>query len=182
MQNQVRKVYVEIYNLIVKLIPEKWEKVCLYASYMESVKGEMFFYYYPKRLIKAKPVSCYEIASRFDLDDNTYNDELSKLYMLIKKLKQITNLKFSNVTILINKKLFSVEMHYNDLRNSKYTDDERHLIWEYKYLNLPIDSLDRKEQNLIRHYREETNIKPSIFIEEIKNFEKEEIKNQILKV
>ena len=182
MQKNLRGIYREIYNSISSLIPEKWEKICLYASCMQTIKGEIYFYYIPKKLIKAKPINCYEIASKFGLDDSTYNGELSKLYMQIKKLKQSLRVNFSNVTIVIDKKYFTMELHYNDLRNSRYSDKERHIIWDYKYLGLPIDSLSRKEQNLISHYREETNINPTIIVEEISNLEKEDIKNPILKV
>ena len=89
MQSKQRKLYKEIYDLLVNLIPEKWNKICLYASIMDNLKGEMYFYYFPKKLIKSKPINCYEIASRFGMDENSYNEELSKLYIKIKKLKRI---------------------------------------------------------------------------------------------
>ena len=43
-----------------------------------------------------------------------------------------------------------IELH----DNSKYSDDERHIIWCYKYLNTPIESLNKKEQNLFLSYRD----------------------------
>ena len=86
MQTGARKVFKEIYNSLTKLIPEKWEKICLYASFIENLKGEMYFYYFPKKLIKSKPINCYEIASKFGLDDNTYNEELSKLYTKVEAI------------------------------------------------------------------------------------------------
>ena len=33
-------------------------------------KGEMYFYYFPKGIIKKKPVNCYEIPSLFDIDED----------------------------------------------------------------------------------------------------------------
>lgn len=182
MQTNSRKVFQEIYNSLNKLIPEKWEKICLYASFIENLKGEMYFYYFPKKFIKAKPINCYEIAGKFGLDDNTYNEEISKLYKKIKKLKQCLRTPWSNVTIIVEKNLFTIEFHYENLRSSKYSDEQRHIIWCYKYLDIPIDSLGKKEQNLVKYYKGETNIKPTIFIEELKNLELEDIKNQILKV
>ncbi len=182
MQNELRKVCKEIYNSLIKLIPEKWEKICLYESIPEDFKGEMYFYYFPKKLIKAKPINCYEIASKFGADENTYNDELSKLYKKVKKLKQIVKTPWTNITIIIEKNLFTAEFHFDNIINSKYSDEQRHIIWCYKYLKLPLDSLNKKEQNLILGYKEETRIKPAIFIEEIKNLELQEITNQILKV
>ncbi len=182
MQTGVRKVFKDIYNSITNLIPEKWEKICLYASFIENLKGEMYFYYFPKKLIKSKPVNCYEIASKFGIDESTYNEELSKLYTKVKRLKQYVKTPWSNTTIIIEKNLFTIEFHYDNLRSSKYSDEQRHIIWCYKYLNLSIDSLNKKEQNLVKYYKEVTNTKPIIFVEEIKNLELEDIKNQILKI
>ena len=182
MQIEAIKFYKEIYNSIINLIPEKWEKICLYASNMQNLKGEMYFYYFPKKLIKAKPVNCYEVANKFGLDENTYNDELSKLYIKIKKLKQVVNSPWTNITIIIEKNLFTTEFHYENIRHSKYSDEQRHIIWEYKYLNIPLDSLSKKEQDLITYYKEESKIKPTVIIEQIENFDKEQIKNPILKI
>ena len=182
MQTGARKVFKDIYNSITNLIPEKWEKICLYASFIENLKGEMYFYYFPKKLIKSKPINCYEIASKFGIDEGTYNEELSKLYTKVKRLKQYVKTPWSNATIIIEKNLFTIEFHYENLRSSKYSDEQRHIIWCYKYLNIPIDSLSKKEQSLVKYYKGETNIKPIIFVEEIKNLELEDIKNQILKI
>ncbi len=182
MQSGQRKLYKEIYNSIIKLIPEKWKKICLYASFVEGLKGEMYFYYFPKKLIKSKPINCYEIPNKFGFNESTYNDELSNLYLKIKKLKQISKLPWTNTTIIIEKNLFTMEFHYENLRQSKYSDEQRHIIWCYKYLNLPIDSLEKNDQNLVRSYKGETRIKPTIFIDEIANLEYEEIRNQILKI
>ena len=180
MQKEVVKIYKEIYTSILKLIPEKWEKVYLYASVLKNLKGEMYFYYFPKKIIKSKPINCYEIPEKFEIDENTYNNKLKELYLLIKKIK--SKVEWTNVTISIDKKVFKIEYHFNDLRKSKYTDEERHIIWQYNYLNLSIDSLNKKEQKLVLNYKEESNINPVIITEEIKDFEKEEIKNPILKI
>ncbi len=180
MQKEVVKIYKEIYTSILKLIPEKWEKVYLYASVLKNLKGEMYFYYFPKKIIKSKPINCYEIPEKFEIDENTYNNKLKELYLLIKKIK--SKVEWTNVTISIDKKFFKIEYHFNDLRKSKYTDEERHIIWQYNYLNLSIDSLNKKEQKLVLNYKEESNINPVIITEEIKDFEKEEIKNPILKI
>lgn len=182
MQTGARKVFKEIYNSLTKLIPEKWEKICLYASVIENLKGEMYFYYFPKKLIKSKPINCYEIASKFGLDENTYNEELSKLYTKVKKLKQYVKTPWTNTTIIIEKDLFTIEFHHDNLRSAKYSDEQRHIIWCYKYLKTPMDSLSKTEQNLVKFYKGETKVKPIIFIEEIKNLELEDIKNQILKI
>ena len=181
MQKEVMK-FKEIYTSILNLIPEKWEKVCLYASSFKNLKGEMFFYYFPKRIIKAKPINCYEIPNKFDIDEFTYNEELYKLYNKIKELKVILNENWTNVTIIIDKKLFTAQFHFDDLSKSKYSDEDRHLIWQYKYLNLPIDSFNKKQQIMIANYKEESKFEPKTILININDLEKEEIKNPILKV
>ena len=181
MQKEVMK-FKEIYTSILNLIPEKWEKVCLYASSFKNLKGEMFFYYFPKRIIKANPINCYEIPNKFNIDEFTYNEELYKLYNKIKELKVILNENWTNVTIIIDKKLFTAQFHFDDLSKSKYSDEDRHLIWQYKYLNLPIDSFNKKQQIMIANYKEESKFEPKTISININDLEKEEIKNPILKV
>ncbi len=182
MQRLDSRIYNDIYNTLINLIPEKWEKICLYATVIGGLKGEMYFYYFPKKLIKTKPVNCYEIANRFGLDENTYNEEISKLYTKVRNLKQLIRQNWTNVTISVDKKFFNAEYRFDNLINSRYSDEERHLIWCYRYLNTPIESLSKKDQNLILSYKENSNIKPIIFVEEITNLEKLEVKNPILKV
>ena len=181
MQKEVMK-FKEIYTSILNLIPEKWEKVCLYASSFKNLKGEMFFYYFPKKIIKAKPINCYEVPNKFDIDEFTYNEELYKLYNKIKDLKEALNSNWTNVTIVINKKNLIAQFYFNDLSKSKYSDEDRHMIWQYKYLNLPIDSFNKKHQIMIENYREESKFEPKTISININDLEKEEIKNPILKV
>ena len=142
----------------------------------------MFFYYFPKKIIKAKPINCYEIPNKFGIDENTYNDELYKLYTQVGKIKQLLNINWTNVTIIIEKNVFTAQFHFNDLRKSKYSDDDRHIIWQYKYLKLPIDSFSKKDQFMIKNYKEETNINPIVMSEDINDLEKGEVRNPILKV
>ena len=44
------KIYKEIQNILFSLIPEKWESLYLYASVIKG-RGEMYFYYFPKKTI-----------------------------------------------------------------------------------------------------------------------------------
>lgn len=181
MQNELTK-FKEIYTSILNLIPEKWEKICLYASSVKNLKGEMFFYYFPKRIIKAKPVNCYEVPNKFGVDEFTYNEELYKLYGKIKETKEILNENWTNVTMIIDKKVVTAQFHFDNLTESKYSDEDRHMIWQYKYLNLPIDSFSKKNQLMINTYREESNVRPIFVSYNISDLEIGEIKNPILKV
>ena len=74
--------------------------------------------------------------------------------------------KWTNLTISIVNCLFTVEYHFNDLIHSLYTDEQRHIYWEYKYLHTPIESMSRQNQILVRYY-EEKGEKPLIYTEGI---------------
>ena len=79
-----RACYEEIQKKLFYLIPEKWDSVFLYASMVDSgpkkVNGEMYFYYFPKGLIKKKVVNAYEIPSLFNIDEDKYYDLINSLY------------------------------------------------------------------------------------------------------
>ena len=182
MQKEVIKIFKEIYTSILGLIPEKWDKICLYASSSKELKGEMFFYYFPKKIIKPKPINCYEVPNKFDIDEFTYNEELYKLYNKIKELKEALNSNWTNVTIVINKKNIIAQFYFNDLKNTKYSNEDRHMIWQYKYLNCPIDSFSKDKQIMINSYKEESNIMPTVISYDISDLEAKEIKNPILKM
>lgn len=188
MQSEIKKRITDIRASLIKMIPEKWESIILYASVIEERKGEMFFYYYPKKLIKTNPINCYEIPDKFGLNEEVYSKGLKDLYDQIKALRAFAKPKWTNITILYKDGYFTIEFHYNDLMHTRYTDDQRRIVWTHKYLNIPLESLDVKDQALIKSYKEETNLQPTILTLDEKEGdvlgnEKEQhrIKNQILK-
>ena len=118
----IKNIYSNIQEQLFFMIPEKWEKVYLYASIMELIDGretgEMFFYYYPKGILKKKPINVYEIPNRFDIDENAFMKLVNKLYETIKSLRnEFKNESFklwSNVTISIANLKFTVEYSYEN--------------------------------------------------------------------
>lgn len=164
-KKEVEKLYKEIQTILFKLVPEKWERLYLYASVVKG-RGEMFFYYFPKKtILKPKPINCYEVATKFGINEEQYNIVLTELYSKIKRLNDLSVRKWTNITISIVNCLFSVQYNYNDIINSKYTDEQRHIYWEYKYLNIPIESMSKENQNLVRYFEEENTIKPYVYTE-----------------
>ncbi len=165
-KKEVQKIYQEIQNILFSLIPEKWESIYLYASVIKG-RGEMYFYYFPKKtILKAKPINCYEVAQKFGIDEEQYNILLSRLYEKIKELNNLSVRKWTNITISVVNCLFTVEYNFNDLTHSLYTDEQRHIYWEYKYLHTPIESMNKKNQALVRYYQEEGE-KPLVYTEGI---------------
>lgn len=160
---ETKKIYASIQKQLFYLIPEKWDRVYLYASIIERMQnletGELYFYYFPKGILKKNPINVYEIPARFNLAEEEYIQLVEKLYHTIKELRNVykeNNKKlWSNVTIKLEKLKFEVEFHYENLTNSNYSNTERHIIWKYKYLDLPIESFNKKERNLIQRYLNE---------------------------
>ena len=84
--------YEKMQTYIFSLIPEKWDEIYLYASIVDEKnsnnKGELFFYYLPKGLLKKKPINVYEVPNRFNINEEKYLKIVEELYICIKDLAQ----------------------------------------------------------------------------------------------
>ena len=155
-----KQIYLEIQKRLFYIIPEKWESVYLYFSMIEEPRkrpvGEMYFYYFPKGIIKKKPVNCYEIPNAFNIDEDEYIRLIRELYNTIKNLRQIWVTKkqksWSNLTISIENFQFKVEYNYDDLKNSPFDSYERHVIWRFHHVESNIDLLPKKDRKIIEKY------------------------------
>lgn len=161
--SKLRGIYSKIQTQVYNMIPEKWDKICLYASIIEQVNhmetGEMFFYYFPTGLLRRKPVNVYEIPTKFNIEEDEYMILVNKLYRTISELraafKESTEEKmWSNFTIVIENSKFNVDYYYDDLLGSPYTSSDRHIIWKCKYLDYPIERLTKKERKMVEEYYE----------------------------
>ena len=153
-------IYSEIQKKLFYIIPEKWDSIYLYASVVEMPKqrptGEMYFYYFPKGIIKKKPVNCYEIPNAFNIDEDEYARLITELYNIIKKIREIWakagKKLWTNLTISIEKSKFKIEYDYQDLQNSEFDSYERHIIWRYVYLKPDWKLLSKPEKQIIEDY------------------------------
>ncbi len=152
--------YSEIQKRLIYLIPERWESVHLYASITDSSSrksvGEMYFYYFPKGIIKKKPINCYEIPGIFNIDEDEFSNLINKLYLIIKKLRYsyYKNKKrvWYEINVTIENSQFKIEYGFDNLAKSKKTSYERHVIWRYEYLKLDPKNFDKKEKAIIEDY------------------------------
>ena len=59
---KIKEKYEDIQKRLFYMIPEKWDKLYLYASVIDQFQkvqtGELFFYIYSKRNIKEKSCKC----------------------------------------------------------------------------------------------------------------------------
>ncbi len=153
----IKVIYKKIQNQLFYMIPEKWDKIYLYASIAQSLgnfkTGEMFFYYFPKGILKKKPINSYEIPSRFNLDENQYIKSAIKLYDLIKELKEEFNKlrrkSWTNITIKIEGVKFTVEFNYDEVPILKEQVEKKHILWAYNNLKIPVETLSKEQRNLL---------------------------------
>ena len=66
----IKDLYSEIRKCLFYMIPEKWESIYLYASVIQrdngEETGEMFFYYFPKSIIKRNPINHVTVMFKKD--------------------------------------------------------------------------------------------------------------------
>ncbi len=156
----LKEAHEKLQQKIFVMLPEKWDRLYLYASVMDHFNdlqtGEMFFFYYPKSVLKKKPVNVYEVPTKFNIDEKQYFRLADELYASIKKLRNecISNHEkpWTNMTISIEKLTYKVEYGYENLNVSEFDTNARHLIWGYKYLKTPYESFNKREREIIDRY------------------------------
>ena len=157
-----KEIYSEIQKKLFYIIPEKWESIYLYASVIDephkNPTGELYFYYFPKAIIRTKPVNGYEIPNAFNIEEDEYIRLVTELYDLIKELREIwykkEHKKWSNITISISNHQFKIEYDYQNLKMSIFDSYEHHVIWRYIYLDADIRLLNKKDRLIIEKYKE----------------------------
>ena len=182
---KIKEMYEDIQRRIFYMIPEKWEKMYLYASVSDLIDrrktGELFFYYIPKGIFKKNPVNVYEIPQKFNLDEKEYIKLVNILYQKIvalreefKKIEVVPT--WTNLTIMIQGIKFKVEYDYEDLAKSKFSNYERHIIWRYNFLGIKEEQMNKEERKIIEKYllgekvvRRRERYEEGIYIKNIKN-------------
>ena len=182
---KIKEMYEDIQRRLYYMIPEKWEKLYLYSSVIDmpngDKKGELYFYYIPKGILKKKPVNVYEIPNKFNLDESDYLKLVGILYTKIKKLreefrKSETGGLWSNITMSIENNRFKVEYNYEDLNHSDFNSYERHIIWRYEYLGIGEEQVGKKDREILKRYllgpkmiRRKEKYETGIYISDVEN-------------
>lgn len=183
---RMKKLYSEIQQKLFYMIPEKWDKIYLYASVAEGINnletGEMYFYYFPKGILKKDPVNVYEVPNKFNIDDTKYFKLADELYGIIKRLRKeyinMNDKSWSNIIISIENFKFKVEYGFENLKDSQYSSYDRHIIFRYIYLNTSINTYNKKERTMIENYMQGMHFnkeKKEIYIEPIYKIEQKNI-------
>ena len=182
---KIKEMNKDIQRRLYYMIPEKWEKLYLYSSVIDmpngDKKGELYFYYIPKGILKKKPVNVYEIPNKFNLDESDYLKLVGILYTKIKKLreefrKSETGGLWSNITMSIENNRFKVEYNYEDLNHSDFNSYERHIIWRYEYLGIGEEQVGKKDREILKRYllgpkmiRRKEKYETGIYISDVEN-------------
>ena len=182
---KIKEMYEDIQRRLYYMIPEKWEKLYLYSSVIDmpdgDKKGELYFYYIPKGILKKKPINVYEIPNKFNLDENDYLKLVGILYTKIKKLreefrKSETGTLWSNITMSIENSRFKVEYNYDDLIYNEFNSYERHIIWRYEYLGIGEEQVGKNDREILRRYlsspkviRRKESYETGIYISDVEN-------------
>lgn len=124
---EMQKIYEEIQTKIFSMLPENWDRLYLYASIIEQPNqentGEMFLYYFPKGILKKRPINIYEVPNKFGIDEQQYLSLADGLYNSIKKLRKICienkERSWSNITVIIENQKFKIIYGYEDLFNRR---------------------------------------------------------------
>ena len=196
----MKKIYMDIQEKLYYMIPEKWDSIYLYASMFEGIQnietGEMFFYYFPKGILRKEPINVYEIPNKFNIDEEEYLKLTDALYNKIKKLKlefkKVNKKSFTNITISIQNYRFMVEYDYEDLKTSEFNSYERHIIWRYIHLKTGLNTYNKKERKIINEYLEKCQYSGKVIdryvegiyrnrVHNVINYNKEDKKNETLK-
>ena len=159
----IEKIYEDIQRMLYYMIPEKWDKLYLYASVLdepdeEGKKGELFLYYIQKGIFKKRPINVYEIPARFNLDESQYLKLVELLYDKISDLKAEFVLEnpleemWTNLTISVHDLKFHVDYDYSNLNRSEFTSYERHIIWRYEYLGIGPEQVGKEEKKILEKY------------------------------
>ncbi len=161
----MKEKYERIQSILFSLIPERWEKIFLYASvittFSKKQNGEMFFYYIPKGILKKKPINVYEVPQRFNINEEQYLSVVKELYECLKSLKQdFINTDqdlWTNFTITITNVNFRIEYNYDQLPIDENEKEKNRMIWRYKYLG--IGGERKEEQKILEEYFSRKKIK-----------------------
>ncbi len=176
----IKVFYTRIQHQLFNLIPEKWESIYLYASVSKQINKsetwEMYFYYTPKGFLKRNAINVYEIPNKFNVDEQQYLKLVDNLCNTIKKLyveyKETYDKDWSTVVISIKNSQFLIEYNCDTLFNEKYTSEERHLIFQHRYLNVPLQHFNKNERCCIERFLDDLEVNEFCdrYFEYIKDF------------
>lgn len=113
---EMEQIYQQVADLLMEMIPEKWQEIFLYAEVGEGVQT-VFFYYYSAR--KNEAIYSLDLVNLFDLDKQKWKalgDELHKTFTRLHKAFGKAGQKlWTNLTFMLNQDgQMKIKFDYDD--------------------------------------------------------------------
>ena len=148
----MNELYGKIAEILDGMIPDDWKKIYLYGEVLEDSR---MVYFYFKRKSDDEVVYCHDIPTRYNVDKNIYREILRELIICVNQLhdeyKENNDKVWTNLTFTLEcDGSFNIKFNYEDNVQSKYTINEKQIIWEYEVIGLEPEDDENKE--LINNY------------------------------
>ncbi|WP_436335416.1 antitoxin YezG family protein [Bacillus velezensis] len=148
----LENIYLQIADVIRRMIPSEWSKVVLYAEILDGSREVYFFFQTPE---KDEYIYSHDIPEQFQVSKKIYTELLIDLQELFKQLhnefKENNPEAWTNLTLnLESDGTFSIDYDYEDVIESDLDEYERQMIWEFN--NLGTFPEDEKDKKFVKDY------------------------------
>ncbi|MBC1500343.1 DUF600 family protein [Listeria weihenstephanensis] len=158
----MERLYQEIANHVMQIIPEEWDKFLLYSE-VDEERDATFFYYYPKST--NTPIYSLEIEDMEGVNEELIEAETDKLDNCLRALWNEFIINKQEAWKSVNFTLdstgsFEINYSYDALDEYGYTFYERVTIWKYEKLGiLPKDNNSSGMRLINEHIKRVSSIK-----------------------
>lgn len=148
----MNRLYQQIADTVVEMIPEEWSRVLLYAQVNEE-SAIVYFYYYPKG--NNSPEYSLDITGKWDVPAAEYSTLEKKLYDLFighwREARAQGLPAWTNLTLRLDRS-GSIEIDYDDSDKESSDAYEDLVIWKYRNLDMKPDSSNKRDSDIIHKY------------------------------
>ncbi|KGR84450.1 immunity protein YezG family protein [Lysinibacillus odysseyi] len=138
---EMERIYQEVADILVKMIPEKWQTIFLYTE-IDEKNHRLFFYYYPE--FSTEPVYMLDVASmlkgskrEWEVLANALYDAFERLLLAFDEAEQEL---WTNLTFQLNSKgNMKIKFDYDDLSTVDFLEKKEK--WEKEYLQASLQEL-----------------------------------------
>ena len=130
----MERIYQEVADILVAMIPENWRNIFLYAEMGKGYR-QVFFYYYPKW--REAPVYSLDMTEMFDLEEVEMDSLEVELGAAFERLHDefidAGQESWTNLTFMLDEDgKMKVKFNYEDVSHQDFI--ERQVKWEAEYL------------------------------------------------
>ncbi|AKL98211.1 immunity protein YezG family protein [Endomicrobium proavitum] len=148
----IEALYQKIGSAVSAMIPEKWQRVMLYAE-VEEDRSTVIFYYYTDE--NNKPVYSLDIEDFPGIDkqyiNSLYDDLMEYIRSLWEEFRTQKQQVWSSLTMqLFNVGKFNIYFDYSEFDESRINIVQRQMLWKYK--NLGIQPTHKADVDFLKKY------------------------------